>query len=288
MPKNFVRPLALASIMLAVLLTVSACSGSTSTTSTGDAVDENAIQILIGTSGSPKPYIYTTDDNELTGYDIQVVKEIDKLLEDYQFSFEITEFASIFGGIDSGRYQMGVNNLTKKPEREEKYLFANEYYVYNWTVAVVKAGRTDIKTIADLAGKKVYVDSSGGFAQLFFDSYNAQHPDNPILTEFSGADTIKVLTDIASGTVDFLLMEQVMVEDYIAQYPDLEGKIETVSFSQEETQEIQDPYGWFIYPKTADGEKTRDAVDEAIRTLASNGTLKALSEEYFGFDMTGR
>jgi len=257
------------------------------TTGAGEAVEVQ--QVLVGTSAAPKPYIYLDDNNELTGYDHDVVVAIDELLPEYEFTYEVTEFASIFGGLDSGRYQMGDNNFTRKPEREEKYLFGSEPYVYNWTVVVVPAGNPkNIKTLDDLGGKKAYVTDSGGFAQIFFDAYNAEHADNPVETVFTGADEIKQLLDLADGVVDFSFMEIPMFDNYLATYSDLDGQLEYVQLSQEETQQIQDPYGWFIFPKTDAGQALADRVDEALRLLDANGTLVKLSDQYFGFDMTGR
>jgi polar amino acid transport system substrate-binding protein len=250
--------------------------------------EEPVTQILAANSGSPRPYAFYDENNEVAGYEIDVINAIDELLPQYSIKLEQTEFASIFAGVDAGRYQLGANNLTKKPEREEKYLFANEYYAYNYTVAVVKKGRADITTLEDLGGKKVYVSDSGGFAQLFFDNYNAEHPDNPVITIYSSADTIKQYQDIVFGTIDFVFTETVIINEYFEEYPELEEGLEYVFFSQEETQRIQDPYAWYIYPKTEDGEKLRDAVDDAILQLVESGKLKELSENWFGFDATGR
>jgi polar amino acid transport system substrate-binding protein len=250
--------------------------------------EQPVTQILLGNSGAPKPYAYLNEDNELTGYEVDLINAIDELLPQYEFKFEQTEFVSIFAGIDAGRYQMGTNNFTKKPEREEKYLFANEYFVYNYTIAVVKKGRTDIATLDDLGGKKTYVGDGGGFSQIFFDGYNAQNPDNPIETIYSGADTLKVFQDISAGLIDFTFMETVMLDNYFKEFPELAPLLDPVAFSQEETQKIQDPYAWFIYPKSEAGEKLRDDVDAALLQLVENGTLLELSLKYFGFDATGR
>ena len=88
-------------------------------------------KILVGTDGDTRPYTYYDENKQLTGYDIAVVKALDELLPQYQFEFEVTEFSSIFAGIDSGRYQMGANNISKNEERERKYLYGDQYYLYN-------------------------------------------------------------------------------------------------------------------------------------------------------------
>jgi polar amino acid transport system substrate-binding protein len=255
----------------------------------GGEVSAEVRQVLIGTGAGPKPYLWQDENNQLTGYDYDVVQAIDEYLPEYEFEYEVTEFASIFSGIDSGRYQMGDNNITKKPEREEKYLFGKEPYVYNWTVIVVPKGNPkNIQTLEDLGGKKTFTTDGGGFAQLFFESYNASHPDNQIETVYTAAEQVKQLVDLSEQVVDFTFLEIPMYDSYIAEYSDLDGKLEYVQLSQEQTQEIQDPFGWFVFQKNDEGQKLADRVDEALLHLAENGTLVKLSEQYFGFDMTGR
>jgi polar amino acid transport system substrate-binding protein len=296
--RNILSALLVLTLSAAVALT--ACGGNANTGTSG-AVDAEgdsaanaeseaefeAAKILVGNAAGPKPYAYTNEQDELVGYEVDVISAIDALLPEYEFSFEVTEFTSIFAGIDSGRYQMGTNNFTKNPEREGKYLFANEYFVYNYTVAVVKKGRDDIKTLDDLGGKTAE-SAAGGFTQIFFDTYNETHPDNPVLVNYTESDTVKQLQNVAFGATDFTFLETVMFEAYAEEYPELMEELEYVEFTKEETSTIQDPYAWYIYPKTADGEALRDAVDAALLELAEDGTLRDLSVKHFGFDMTGR
>jgi L-cystine transport system substrate-binding protein len=54
--------------------------------------------------------------------------------------------------------------------------------------------------------------------------------------------------------------------------------------SDDEAQQIEDPLGWYVYPKTDDGQKLADAVDGAIRTLRNEGKLKELAVKWFGED----
>lgn len=242
-------------------------------------------KVLVGTGASAKPYIYTDENDNVTGYEAELIRAIDELLPEYEFEFEKTDFASMFLGIDSGRYQMGANNITKKPAREEKYLFAEEYDLYNYTVAIVRKDEDSIKKLEDLGGKRVYVNGSGGFAQLFVETFNANHADNPIITQYSDANSLKIYQDIVAGAVDFTLTEEVMFNAYTEEYPELKEALKFVKFTDEETKQIQDPYGWFVYPKTEEGEALKAAVDKALVTLKQNGTVTEISEKYLGFDV---
>lgn len=237
--------------------------------------------ILVGTDGSTRPYTYYDENNQLTGYDIAVVKAIDELLPQYEIDFEVTEFQSIFAGIDSGRYQVGANNISKNPEREEKYLFGRQYYLYNHAVIGVKPGRTDITKLSDLAGKRTPVNPVGTFLQSFLEKYNEDHPDGKIDFFYSEQDYLKTYQEIMDGTVDFMLNEEIVLNAFIDEY---NIDMDVIALSDEETNQVMNPEGYFIFPNTEEGQQIRDAFDKALLELIDNGTLSEISKEFLGRD----
>jgi polar amino acid transport system substrate-binding protein len=243
-------------------------------------------KVLIGTGGSCKPYIYTDDDGNLVGYEAEIMEHVQELLPQYDFEYEFTEFPSIFLGLDAGQYQMAINNLSWKQEREDKYLFSGEYVGYNLTGAIVRKGYDEIKTLEDLGGKRTYSGESGLFSQVFEEHYNEDHPDNPILLSYTSAETIKQFQDLIDGQIDFILQEKVMEEAELESYPDLLAAVDFIEFTPEETAEIQDPYTWFLYPKTEFGEQLRDDVDGALRQLKEDGTITEIALKWIGYDTT--
>lgn len=238
-------------------------------------------KVLVGTDGDTRPYTYYDENKQLTGYDIAVVKALDDLLPQYQFEFEVTEFSSIFAGIDSGRYQMGANNISKNEERERKYLYGDQYYLYNNAVIVTNKNRTDIHSLQDLAGKTTPVKPSGSFMQAFMETYNEAHPDGQIAYFYSEQDNLKTYQDIMNGTVDFLLSEEIIIDTMMDEY---NLDLQIIPLEHEETIQVMKPEGYFIFPKTSEGEKLKSEVDQAILTLIDNGTLSELSKEYLGRD----
>ena len=241
--------------------------------------------IKVGTGGKPKPFIFTDDDNNVIGFDADVVAAIDELLPEYEFVYELTDFAAIFTGVDAGIYQMGDNNITRKPEREEKYLFGEEYYGYNYTGLIVRADDASIQSLEDLAGKKTYTSGSGGFAQIFFETYNEKHADNPAELIYTSADQRKQFQDLQDGVIDFTFMESVMWDAYREEFPEYADTLKFIFLSDEETKEIQDPLSWFIFAKNEEGQKLSDAVDGALRTLKENGKLNEIAQKWLGYDV---
>ena len=79
-----------------------------------------------------------------------------------------------------------------------------------------------------------------------------------------------------------------MLKVYLESYPTLNEDLDIIELTDEESEAVNPPYTYFIYAKTDDGEAVKTAVDEALKELKSNGTIKKLSEEYIGYDVTGR
>jgi ABC-type amino acid transport substrate-binding protein len=61
-----------------------------------------------------------------------------------------------------------------------------------------------------------------------------------------------------------------------------------VQLTTEEQKQIEDPYSYFIYPKTQAGEALKADIDEALRTLQQNGTYTELGLKYYGYDTANR
>lgn len=274
------------SAVLTSALTAALLLGGCGETSTG--AQGEVTKILMGTSGSPKPFLWVDENDNVVGYDAEVIKAIDELLPQYEFVFELTDFASIFTGIDAGRYQMGVNNFAWKEERAEKYLYGDEYVCYEKKAILVKKGYDGIQSLADIGGKSTFTSGNGLASQLFLENYNDLNADNPVKLIYTDADTLKEMQDLANGVVDFLFIDQPMINQYLDAYPTLYDEIDIIELTDEEAESVSAPYTYFIYPRTEDGERLQEAVDGALKTLKENGTVKELSEEYVGYDVTGR
>ena len=86
------------------------------------------------------------------------------------------------------------------------------------------------------------------------------------------------LQHIEDGTTDFGIIDGPMYTAYVDEYG---FDIAKYDIPEEETKLIADNlYAYYIFPK--DEEQLRDDVDKAIIELKENGTLKKLSEKFFG------
>ncbi|MDR1566076.1 MAG: transporter substrate-binding domain-containing protein [Treponema sp.] len=239
--------------------------------------------IQVGTAGMPAPYGWVNEDGSLDGYDQAVIHAVAELLPQYEFSIEVTEFPSIFVGLDSGRYQIGVNNISWRQERAEKYIFPEHHYIYNNTGFIVRKGRTGIKGFEDLAGKTTVVEPDGAFPQLFVEEFNAAHPSNPIKVTWVQQDALKTYIDISQGVTDFGITEEVSKNLRTREFG---IEVDFVELPKGEQEKLQNPKSYFVFPRSPEGEKLKAEVDAVFQKLIDSGKLRELSIKYFGSDIS--
>ena len=236
--------------------------------------------ITVATSGSPSPWIFVNDKGDPEGYDIDALKAAFDKLPQYELEFKVTEFASIFGGLDTGLYQIGCNHLGYNRQRGEKYLYSVVQDVGNQGI-LIREDRTDIQSIYDLGGHSTIVTPTNANSTTF-KLYNEKHPENPVDLHFSdiiGDYTLQVL----DGSIDFYYFTKFGIEQKL-QDTGVKGlKLLNVPIqdSFRFTGQENRPWGTFyIFPKGE--EQLRDDFDEVFLALIRDGTIHNLREKYFG------
>ena len=207
------------------------------------------------------------ENDELTGYDVEVAKAIaDKLGVEIQIV--PGEWDGLFAGMDAGRYDMVVNGVEVTEERADKYDFSTPY-AYIRTALIVKGDNDSIKTFEDLKGKKTANSIASTYMNLA-ESYGA--------TCYGVSTLDETLTMVLQGRVDATLNAIVSFTDYMAQHPDSNLKVVATT---EEASNVAIPMR-----KGDETASLREAVNKAIDELREDGTLSKLSTRFFGEDIS--
>jgi His/Glu/Gln/Arg/opine family amino acid ABC transporter permease subunit len=236
--------------------------------------------ITIGVSAQSKPYNYYDTNNELTGFEIDLLKAIEQQLDDYTFEFEITEFASLFAGVDSGKFDLIANNIGENPERREKYLFSEYPYVITHNVLITRPDAGDNVTLEDMAGQTMGL-VAGSLQAIFMEKYNEENPDQAIQLEYIDTDGANIIREVANGRYDMTIYSTTYLQDV----NDTFG-LELVGHPIENEDEIQPPGAYFLYNKNSESLELRNEIDQVVAQLREDGTLAEISEEHFGQDDT--
>lgn len=118
----------------AVSILVACSDGEAATTSNGEAVKK--VKVAYDQSGKPMTYI--DENGNPTGYDVEVMKLVDEILEDYEFEFVGTSNDDLLIGVEQGKYQVGVKNAFWTEERTAKFIFPQEFLGLSSAGLVVK------------------------------------------------------------------------------------------------------------------------------------------------------
>lgn len=245
-----------------------ACSSSSSSAS-GASTGKTKTKIEVGTVGTTKPFSYDKD-GELSGYEIEVLREIFKGSDKYEVNFNKTKWSSVFAGLDSDRYQIGANNISYSAERAGKYLYTNPY-AKNPTVLVV-AKNSDIKSLDDIGGKSTEV-VQGTATATQLENWNKEHSSDQTKINYTDGTIQQILSNLNDGRTDYKIFEKITV-DQIIKDQNL-SNLTTIELPSD-----QQPY---VYPILAQGqEDLQTFMNKRIKELYDDGTLEKLSKEYFG------
>ena len=84
--KKLVKYSALLALTFAAVGTLAACSASNSKSESGKS-DEKKVTVEIATVGTTRPFSYDDEDGKLTGYEIEVLREVFKGSDKYEINF---------------------------------------------------------------------------------------------------------------------------------------------------------------------------------------------------------
>lgn len=274
--------ISLMSVMAAAgVLTLAGCSSnsgssaaasgaSSSAASTGAADQLAAIQangkLVVALEGAWQPWSYHDESDTLVGYDVEVSRAIAEKLG-VEPEYVESDWDSLFAGLDAGRFDIVCNGVEVTDERAKTYDFTTPYgYIH--TALAVRKDNEDIKSFEDLKGKTTANSLASTYMELA-ESYGATVQGIDTLEE-----TIQLLT---AGRIDATLNANVSFYDYLNVHPDADFKL---------VAQTEDASHVAIPIVKSEDSSFLDALNSAIDELRADGTLKELSEKYFGQDIS--
>lgn len=260
----------LLTLLLASVLCVSllaACGGEPAAPETegeGEttpAVDEtNAL--IVGFDPEFPPFGFKNELNEYDGFDLALAKEVCERLG-WEFTPQPIDWNSKDAELKAGSINCIWNGFTMNG-REDQYAWSDPY-VDNSIVVVVKAD-SGIKTLADLAGKKVMAQSGSSASDAINDN-----------TEFK--DSLEEVIELADYNMGFMELEQgsvdaVAVDLGVGTYQ-MGAKEGNYVMLDEPIAQEQYAIGFL-----KGNDALRDKVNDTLKEIAADGTMLAIAQNY--------
>ena len=242
-----------------------ASAASSATLNKLDSIQKSG-KLVVALEGAWQPWSYHDSSDTLVGYDVEVSRAIAEKLG-VEPEYVESDWDSLFAGLDAGRYDMVCNGVEVTEERAKTYAFTTPYgYIH--TALAVRKDNTDITSFEDLKGKTTANSLASTYMELA-ESYGATVQGIDTLEE-----TIQLLT---AGRIDATLNADVSFYDYLNVHPDADFKLvaQTAEASHVAIPVLKSEDTAYL-----------DALNAAIDALRADGTLKTLSEKYFGQDIS--
>jgi L-cystine transport system substrate-binding protein len=250
-------------VALVLCLLGAACSAGSSD-STLDKVKAAGV-LRVGTEGTYSPFTYhDPTNNQLTGYDVEVINAVAAKMG-VKTQFVEAPFDSIFASLQSDRFDLVANQVTKNAQRDATYALSAPYTVSDGVI-VTRTDDSSITSLADLKGKTTAQSSTSNWAQVAKDA-GAQVESVEGFTQ--------AITLLKQKRVEATVNDNLAVLDYQKSTGDTSVKIAA------KTGDISEQV-----VATRKGSDLVAAVNKALAELKADGTLKAISEKYFQTDVS--
>lgn len=228
---------------------------------------KNEKTLVMATNAAFPPYEYK-DGEKFAGIDVELAQAIaDKL--GMKLEIQDVEFGSIVGGVESGKFDIGMAGMTVTEDRKKQVNFSDSY-ANGVQVVIVKADSA-IQSPADITS----ANKIGVQQDTIGDIYASDTPENggygeeAVVRYKTGADAVQALV---SGKVDCVIIDKEPAKSFVQANEGL--KILDTEYTNED-------YAIAINKSNTD---LLDKINKALDELKKDGTVDKIVNKYIPAD----
>jgi cystine transport system substrate-binding protein len=221
--------------------------------------------LKIGTEGTYAPFTYHDESGKLVGFDVEIGEAIAGQLG-VKPEFVEGKWDGLIAGLDAKRYDTVINQVGITEERKAKFDFSDPY-IASKAALIVREDNSDIKSFADLSGKKA--------AQSLTSNYGK-------MAEQAGAELVgtdgfdQSIALVVQGRADATINDSLSFLDFKKKQPGAPVKIVATQGEASESG---------VIVRKGDPELVA-AINEALKQIKADGTYQKIAEKYFGQDVS--
>jgi len=235
--------------------------------------------IVIATDANYSPQSFRAPDGTWSGFDVEVGKEIARRLG-VKPVFKAEPFHLIVLGHWLDKWDISVGSMSITSDRTKVLWFTKPYYWVPGSIAVSQS--SDITAVTDLKGKKIGVTAATTFESYLRGTLAGKVAVKPLDLHIVPYDTdIQALRDLARGhgrDIDAVLTSLPTIRTAIQDGLPIRI-VGSPVFSDRpaialDRSSIEEPLGLLF------------AIDSIVDAMHADGTLRRLSEKYYGMDLS--
>ncbi len=268
------------SVLLGLALVLVGCGGTSTSSGTSSKVSVTPPTSLIKSGTltdcvdieySPMEFFSSasvTDPNQAVGFDVEGARAVAKAFG-LQLQIKNTGFDALIPDLTAGRCDIVWTALFVSQKRLA-VADAVPYMATGHVVMVPKGNPKNIKTLDDLCGKKVSIQTGGVVEQRINEQNKACTDAGKPAIQIAGYPKVAdEFQQIVVGRVDAVWETDTAVSDWMIKYP---GKYQ-VGYAAPKT----DSYGIYFQKNKPD---LQTALSAALKALKGDGTLSTLAKKY--------
>lgn len=220
-------------------------------------------------TGKFPPFSYYNSDGELTGFDVDVSREIARRM-DRPARIITTEWDGILAGLLTGKYDAIIGSMAITPQREKKVNFSTPYYYSGAQLFVHRDNPDKIYSIDDCKSRKIAVVLGETYQHFIEENY----PEIEVVTFKS---TVEI----------FAMLEQKRISGFVTDR--LVG-----SWQIKKSERPFVPVGEMLYkekigiPVQKKNTALLKKINQALQDMQTDGTMTQIHNKYFKQSLSGK
>lgn len=222
-------------------------------------------EIKIGTEGTLPPFNYQDESGKLQGFEVDLGREIANRLG-VKATFVTSQWDALLLGLNSGEFDIVIDDVFDTKEREERFAFSAPYLVSK-SVIITKSDAAPIKSADALKGK-IAVQSVGTVQAKLA----AQYAEKVIFSPDIGS----MSQIISQGMADCMIVSNIEFAGVMKRHPELQLRSDaTIGDNQ---------FSAIVMRKQS--ADLKHSIDSIILSLKQDGYLSRQAVKYFGTDVS--
>jgi len=221
-------------------------------------------KITMAMSGQYPPFNFVNDKNELTGFDVEIGKEVAKRMNVEGVPLSIA-WDGIIAGLLANKYELICGSMAITDDRLKSIDFSDPYYRSGAQLFVKKG--SPVKSVEELKGKKVGVTLG-----TTYEKWVRENIPNVDIRTYKGVPDM--ILEVSTGRIDGFISDKIVGALAIKDKGVPVALVGNLLY--EERMGIAMRQG---------NDKLKSAINDALASMKADGTYHTISMKWLGIDV---